>query len=37
VAFFKSPTCHHRPEVYSGIGEAEAATLLRGFFQARRD
>ena len=37
VAFFKSHTCHHRPEVYSGIGEAEAAALLRGFFQARRD
>ena len=36
VTFFQSPTCHHRPEVYSGIGEAEAATLLRGFFQARR-
>ena len=37
VTFFQSPTCHHRPEVYSGIGEAEAATLLREFFQARRD
>src|SRR5262245_44994693 len=37
VAFFKSPTCHHRPEVYAGIGEADAAALLRGFFQARRD
>ena len=37
MTFFQSPTCHHRPEVYSGIGEAEAATLLRGFFQARRD
>ena len=22
VRFFASPTCHHRPEVYSGIGEA---------------
>jgi tRNA(adenine34) deaminase len=37
VAFFRSPTCHHRPEVYSGIAEAEAGTLLRAFFQARRD
>jgi tRNA(adenine34) deaminase len=36
AAFFKSPTCHHRPEVYSGIGDAEAAALLRGFFRARR-
>ena len=36
VRFFASPTCHHVPEVYSGIGESEAATLLRDFFQARR-
>jgi tRNA(adenine34) deaminase len=33
---FGQPTCHHAPEVYSGIGEAEAATLLRGFFRTRR-
>ncbi|MFS0737307.1 nucleoside deaminase [Sphingomonas sp. 1P06PA] len=33
---FGQPTCHHRPDVFSGIGEAEAATLLRDFFQARR-
>jgi tRNA(adenine34) deaminase len=36
VRFFAQPTCHHRPEVYGGIGESEAATLLRGFFGARR-
>jgi tRNA(adenine34) deaminase len=36
VRFFQSPTCHHRPEVYGGIGESEAATLLRGFFAERR-
>jgi tRNA(adenine34) deaminase len=36
VRFFEAPTCHHRPEVYGGIGEAEAAALLREFFQARR-
>jgi tRNA(adenine34) deaminase len=36
VRFFQSATCHHRPEVYGGIGESEAATLLRGFFEARR-
>ena len=29
-------TCHHRPEVYGGITEAEAARLLREFFAARR-
>lgn len=33
---FEQPTCHHRPEVYGGIGESEAADLLRGFFKARR-
>ena len=37
VRFFQSPTCHHRPEIYGGIAEIEAAALLRGFFQARRD
>jgi tRNA(adenine34) deaminase len=36
VRFFVSPTCHHRPEVYGGIAEQEAATLLRDFFAARR-
>ena len=36
VRFFSSPTCHHRPEVYGGMGEREAAGLLREFFQARR-
>jgi tRNA(adenine34) deaminase len=34
--FFAQPTCHHRPEVYSGIGESEAGALLRDFFRARR-
>ena len=33
---FAQPTCHHRPEVISGIGEAAAATLLRDFFADRR-
>lgn len=33
---FDQPTCLHRPEVYGGLGEAEAAALLRGFFRARR-
>ena len=37
VKFFSSPTCHHRPEVYSGIGEREAAALLQEFFRTRRD
>ncbi|MGY4397993.1 tRNA(adenine34) deaminase [Sphingomonas sp. UYAg733] len=34
--FFAQPTCHHRPEIYAGIGEEEAAALLRDFFAARR-
>jgi tRNA(adenine34) deaminase len=36
VRFFAQPTCHHVPEVYSAVGESEAATLLRDFFKARR-
>jgi tRNA(adenine34) deaminase len=35
--WFEQPTCHHRPEVYGGIEEGRAATLLRDFFAARRD
>lgn len=34
--FFSQPTCHHAPEIYGGIGEARAATLLKDFFAARR-
>lgn len=34
--FFTQPTCHHRPEIYAGLGETEAAALLRAFFAARR-
>jgi cytosine deaminase len=37
VRFYQQPTCHHVPEVYSGIRESEAAAMLRGFFQERRD
>ncbi|RVQ67646.1 nucleoside deaminase [Croceicoccus ponticola] len=33
---FDQPTCLHRPEIYAGIGEAEAGQLLRGFFAERR-
>jgi tRNA(adenine34) deaminase len=33
---FEQEQCLHRPEVYSGIGEAEAGELLRGFFRERR-
>jgi tRNA(adenine34) deaminase len=33
---FSQPTCHHRPEVFEGIGAAASATLLRDFFGKRR-
>ena len=33
---FNQPTCHHRPDVLGGIGEAESAELLRSFFAERR-
>ena len=33
---FAQPTCHHRPDVYPGLGEREAAALLRKFFVERR-
>jgi tRNA(adenine34) deaminase len=34
--FFGQPTCHHRPEVFAGIGEREAGALLREFFAGLR-
>ena len=33
---FAQPTCHHRPEVLGGIGEEQAAMLLKDFFAERR-
>jgi tRNA(adenine34) deaminase len=36
VRFFAQPTCHHAPEVYSGLGEGQAATMLKEFFRERR-
>jgi tRNA(adenine34) deaminase len=36
VRFFSAPTCHHRPDIYGGIGEGDAAALLKDFFQSRR-
>ena len=33
---FEHAQCLHRPEVYTGMGEDEAAELLREFFKARR-
>ena len=34
--FFGQATCHHAPEVYGGISEGEASSLLRDFFAGRR-
>lgn len=34
--WFAQPTCHHRPEVLTGVGEREAGALLRAFFRDRR-
>ena len=34
--FFSQPTCHHAPEVYPSVGEAESAAMLREFFRVRR-
>ena len=36
VRFFAAPTCHHVPEVYSAVGEQQAAEMLKAFFKARR-
>lgn len=36
VRFFEAATCHHAPEVISGIGEEQAQSLLKEFFAARR-
>jgi tRNA(adenine34) deaminase len=34
--FFAQETCHHAPEVYAGMGEDEAARVLRRFFVEKR-
>jgi tRNA(adenine34) deaminase len=34
---YSQPTCHHKPEVYEGIGEQESADLLKKFFQNLRN
>lgn len=36
VRFFAAPTCHHVPEIYSGLAEVQASNLLRTFFSKRR-
>ena len=34
--FYSQPTCHHAPEVYSGLCEREAADILKAFFGKKR-
>lgn len=34
--FFAQATCHHVPDVYSGLGEKHARDLLTQFFRTRR-
>ncbi|MFZ1814651.1 MAG: nucleoside deaminase [Rhizobiaceae bacterium] len=36
VRFFASKSCHHAPEVYSGIAASRSSQLLRDFFAAKR-
>jgi tRNA(Arg) A34 adenosine deaminase TadA len=36
VRFFAAPTCHHAPEIYSGLGEVESSEMLKKFFRGRR-
>lgn len=36
VRFYGSPTCHHVPDVYSGLAEREAADILKDFFAGKR-
>lgn len=33
---FHSTSCHHKPEVYGGIGAAKASKMLKDFFKSRR-
>jgi tRNA(adenine34) deaminase len=35
--FYAQATCHHAPDVYSGLGEDRARLLLRDFFRSRRE
>ena len=36
VLYFSNPTCHHAPEIYSGLMERESSNLLKDFFSDRR-
>jgi len=36
VKYYTSDTCHHKPDVYSGILETECSLLLKEFFKQKR-
>ena len=36
VRFFADPTCHHVPDVYSGMSAVESTRLLQEFFSTKR-
>ena len=36
VKFYDSPTCHHRPNVYSGILQEQCSEILKSFFKSKR-
>lgn len=36
IRFFNAPSCHHSPEVYSGLMERECAIILKEFFSEKR-
>ncbi len=33
---FSSTSCHHKPEIYSGISEEESKELMQSFFRNKR-
>ncbi|KRB49873.1 CMP deaminase [Rhizobium sp. Root708] len=37
VRFYRQPTCHHAPDVYSGLNETAAGDILRAFFSGKRE
>ena len=37
VRFFDSPSCHHRPEIISGILSEECGENLKNFFKSKRN
>jgi len=37
VRFYEQPTCHHKPQVFSGILESECGQILKEFFKSKRD